>query len=65
VPVGREQLIAAIADDADAFDPHRLDMAIHRLRRKLEAAGMPAFPLRALRGVGYMLVLDGDERGSD
>ncbi|WP_257385129.1 response regulator transcription factor [Tahibacter caeni] len=54
--VQRETLIAALADDANAFDPHRLDMVMHRLRRKLAEAGMPALPLHTVRGVGYVLV---------
>jgi len=52
----RETLIAVLADDANAFDPHRLDMVMHRLRRKLSDAGMPALPLHTVRGVGYVLV---------
>lgn len=64
-PIERERLIAAITDDTHAFDPHRLDMAMHRLRRKLDLAGMPALPLRALRGVGYMLVAGDRDREGD
>lgn len=52
----REALIAVLADDANAFDPHRLDMVMHRLRRKLADAGMPVLPLHTVRGVGYVLV---------
>ncbi|WP_024892142.1 response regulator transcription factor [Luteimonas huabeiensis] len=55
--VAREALIAALVQDVDAFDPHRLEMLMHRLRRK--AAGIAgageALPLRAARGVGYLL----------
>lgn len=54
--VQRDTLIAALTDDANAFDPHRLDMVMHRLRRKLVDAGMPALPLHTVRGVGYVLV---------
>lgn len=54
--VQRDTLIAALTDDANAFDPHRLDMVMHRLRRKLADAGMPALPLHTVRGVGYVLV---------
>lgn len=57
-PVRREQVIAALADDLQAFDPHRLDVLMHRLRRKLADSGMPPLPLRTVRGVGYVLVLD-------
>ncbi|KLJ00799.1 response regulator transcription factor [Luteimonas sp. FCS-9] len=55
--VAREALIAALVEDVDAFDPHRLEMLMHRLRRK--AAGIAdkgqALPLKATRGVGYLL----------
>lgn len=54
--VQRDTLIAALTDDANAFDPHRLDMVMHRLRRKLIDAGMPSLPLHTVRGVGYVLV---------
>lgn len=54
--VQRDTLIAALADDADTFDPHRLDMVMHRLRRKLVDSGMPTLPLHTVRGVGYVLV---------
>lgn len=57
-PVRREQVIAALADDLQTFDPHRLDVLMHRLRRKLADSGMPPLPLRTVRGVGYVLVVD-------
>jgi DNA-binding response OmpR family regulator len=62
-PVPRERLIAHLTDDAYAFDPHRLDMLVHRLRRKVAEAGAPELPLRAVRGVGYVLVADAREGG--
>lgn len=52
-PIARDQLIADLTDDIYAFDPHRLEMLVHRLRRKIEdRTGQPA-PLRAARGTGY------------
>lgn len=56
-PVAREQLVQALARDVVEFDPHRLDMLVHRLRRKAAALvdkGV-AFPLLSARGVGYLL----------
>lgn len=54
--VSRDTLIAAVADDADAFDPHRLEMLIHRLRNKvLDTCGERPI-LRAVRGEGYVLL---------
>lgn len=57
-PVRREELIRRLVRDGDIhdFDPRRLDMLVHRLRRKVEVAVGPdqAFPLLAARGVGYV-----------
>jgi DNA-binding response OmpR family regulator len=58
-PVQREAMIADLTEDLHMFDPHRLDMLMHRLRRKVVDNGMPPLPLRAVRGVGYVLVTDG------
>jgi DNA-binding response OmpR family regulator len=53
----REDLIAALTDDVNAFDPHRLDSLIHRLRRKvLTTLGEP-LPLDAVHGTGYVLAI--------
>jgi DNA-binding response OmpR family regulator len=53
--VVREILIGAITDDVAAFDPHRLDSLIHRLRRKVLAAAGEPLPLNAVHGQGYLL----------
>jgi DNA-binding response OmpR family regulator len=53
----RDNLIAAMTDDVFEFDPHRLDSILHRLRRKvLTIVGEP-FPLDAVHGIGYLLVI--------
>jgi DNA-binding response OmpR family regulator len=57
-PVGRESLIATLAGDSPDFDPHRLDVLVHRLRRKVLAAAGQPLPLRAIRGGGYLLTPD-------
>jgi DNA-binding response OmpR family regulator len=58
-PVSRERLIRALASDIYEFDPHRLEMMVHRLRRKAqEAAGQP-LPLLTSRGQGYLFASDG------
>lgn len=55
-PVRREALIARLVENVHDFDPHRLEMVVYRLRRKcLQFAG-EELPLRAVRGVGYVLV---------
>lgn len=53
--VSRETLIAVLTDDVDAFDPHRLDSMVHRLRRKVLAALGEPLPLNAAHGTGYVL----------
>jgi DNA-binding response OmpR family regulator len=59
-PVSREQLIAALGESSDGFDPHRLDMLVHRLRRKVVENTGETLPLRSVRGRGYVLVGDED-----
>lgn len=54
--VSRETLIAALTPNIYDFDPHRLETLIHRLRRKVSNATREALPLRALHGVGYVMV---------
>ncbi len=57
-PVSRERLISALTSDIYEFDPHRLEMMVHRLRRKAqEAAGQP-LPLLTSRGQGYLFASD-------
>ncbi|MDX9767495.1 MAG: response regulator transcription factor [Ectothiorhodospiraceae bacterium] len=54
LPVARDALVTALGHDSDYYLPHRLDMLIGRLRRKvLETAGRP-LPLKAVRGVGFV-----------
>jgi DNA-binding response OmpR family regulator len=51
----RDTLIAALTEDVHAFDPHRLDSMVHRLRRKVLAALGEPLPLNAVHGTGYIL----------
>lgn len=53
--VTREQLIANITDTPWDFDPHRLDVLVHRLRTRVRSATGVELPIRALRGQGYLL----------
>lgn len=53
-PVSREKLVDALAEVVDDFDPGRMEMVIHRLRRKVEAKSGQALPLSAVRRLGYM-----------
>ncbi|PTR35202.1 DNA-binding response OmpR family regulator [Luteibacter sp. OK325] len=54
--VSRETLIAALASDVYDFDPHRLEMMVHRLRRKAQDATGEPLPLLTSRGKGYLFV---------
>lgn len=60
-PIGHDDLIADLAVMAENFDRHRLEIVIHRVRRKVERQLGLSLPLRAVRGVGY-LMLSIDER---
>ncbi|MFK2901638.1 response regulator transcription factor [Dyella jejuensis] len=60
-PVSRDALICALSQNAcDFFDPHRLEMTIHRLRRKALSIANEILPLVTVRGSGYMLACDSD-----
>jgi DNA-binding response OmpR family regulator len=54
-PVSREVLIAHLTGDVEAFDPHRLEMLVFRLRQKCRQACGQDLPLRTVRGAGYLL----------
>ncbi|UHQ19198.1 response regulator transcription factor [Lysobacter sp. KIS68-7] len=56
--VTREQLVAVVADNVHDFDPHRIEMVIHRLRRKVRTQSGKSLPLTSVHGKGYVL---GDE----
>jgi DNA-binding response OmpR family regulator len=53
-PVSRDELIDALRRDVHDFEPKRIEMMIHRLRRKAQAASGVQFPLLTLRGHGYL-----------
>ncbi|WP_407353708.1 response regulator transcription factor [Luteimonas sp. R10] len=55
IPVKREALIASLAENVHDFDPHRLEMLIHRLRKKCLKLAREDLPVRAVRGIGYVL----------
>lgn len=59
--VSHEDLIGEIATVTENFDRHRLEILIHRLRRKVAAELGVSLPLRSVRGAGYVL-LTTDER---
>lgn len=59
LPVERDVLIHALSNGQDDFDPHRLEMTIHRLRTKVMRAGAGPLPVRAVRSRGYLMLQPG------
>ena len=57
-PVPRESLIQALNHSRYDCDPHRLEMIIHRLRRKVLSQTNEMLPLLTVRSKGYMLPRD-------
>ncbi|UPG92676.1 response regulator transcription factor [Luteibacter aegosomatissinici] len=54
--VARDVLIRALSDDAHDFDPHRLEMTVHRLRTKVSRVTASMLPVRAIRSRGYLML---------
>ena len=57
--VGRDFIIATLekegrGDDID-FDPHRIELLVHRLRKKTARLAGKPLPLNTVRGTGYAL----------
>ena len=53
--ISRSTVIEALGHHPDYYLDHRLDMVVSRLRRKvIDTAGLP-LPLKAVRGVGYLM----------
>lgn len=55
--IGRERLIAALTDQPWSFDPHRIEVLVHRLRNRVRSVTRCTLPIRAVRGSGYRLTL--------
>lgn len=58
--VTRVEIIALLASTTRNFDSHRLEMLIHRLRRKVRDRLGQVLPLRAVRGQGYVMIAADD-----
>jgi DNA-binding response OmpR family regulator len=54
-PVPREELLDALSAVIEEFDPARMEMVMHRLRRKVQQKTGQELPLSAVRRLGYML----------
>lgn len=51
ITVAKDELIRALGQDPSMFDPRRLEVALRRLRRKVESQD-PDFPLKTVYGLG-------------
>ncbi|NZA28522.1 response regulator transcription factor [Luteimonas sp. SJ-92] len=51
--VKRDDLVSALAAEVPGFAASRLEMLVHRLRRKVQRATGANLPLVAIRGIGY------------
>lgn len=60
--VSRRQIIEAFGSSYMDYDERRLEAIVSRLRKKLEAAGLPSNTLQAVRGLGYALQVELHER---
>lgn len=49
----RQELMTNISKGDECYDDRRLEVAMSRLRRKIETYAMREAPIRAVRGVGY------------
>ncbi|HST45074.1 MAG TPA: response regulator transcription factor [Luteimonas sp.] len=54
--VARDVLAPDLVAALDDFDPHRIEMLVHRLRRKVLAGTGLRLPLETVRGAGYVFV---------
>jgi DNA-binding response OmpR family regulator len=54
LPLSRGRLVEALGASIDAYDTHRLDAHMHRLRRKLRAQAAGDLGIRTVYGVGYV-----------
>jgi DNA-binding response OmpR family regulator len=54
LPLSRSRLVEALGASAEAYDTHRLDAHVHRLRRKLREQAGGDMGIRTVYGVGYV-----------
>lgn len=54
-PVRREALIESLTADMNGFDPHRLEVVVHRLRKKVVDLAGEHLPVITLRSIGYAM----------
>lgn len=51
--MSRDELTKNIVAQLPEFDPYRLEMVVHRLRRKVEEGAAQPLPVRSIRSIGY------------
>lgn len=56
--VTHDELVRALVHAMEDMDPHRLEMLIHRLRRKVASEIGRPLPMRSVRGRGYVFFVD-------
>ncbi|WP_162925770.1 response regulator transcription factor [Isoalcanivorax indicus] len=54
-PVSRDSIVQALGHNSDYYLDHRLDMLFSRLRRKVREHCGERLPVRAVRGIGFIL----------
>lgn len=54
--VERAAIVSHLTWSIRSFEPHRLEMLVHRLRRKVLVVAGEQLPLSAVRGIGYVLI---------
>lgn len=58
VAISRVEIVKELGKDPDSYDYRRLEVAIRRLRKKIEESALSDFPLESVYGFGYVLNLD-------
>ena len=56
--VSRDEIVRALGKAPDSYDERRLEVAIRRLRKKLEDSDLMMLPLETVYGFGYVLNTD-------
>jgi len=56
--VPHDEMIRSLVNSVEDVDMHRLEMLIHRLRRKVAAEVGRPLPLRSVRSQGYVIFID-------
>ena len=55
IAVSRAEIIRNLGKDPDTYDHRRLEVAVRRLRKKIEDSALASFPLESVYGFGYVL----------